>query len=320
MIQSISFFKSPDDILASYNSDFNSDEAGFKNTWDDWHILASSRPVFVPPTVKTNYVDIPGMNGSLDLSEALTKYPTYNNRSGTFKFRVMNDYVKDDKIIYESNDVGRWAQRYSEIMDYLHGKSLYAVLADDPMWFYHGRFTVDSWETSDTWSEITIGYDVNPFKWSISTSISEWLWNPFNFENGVIRDVVCKDLYVNNVDDFGNSIKIPPYTLDGNSMTQFFGAAPISPTVTFVPECPNHHKKLESVNGILQCPETGCGNIDAGLDIRFVNTYLGIDYIKHIKGGTTFIPDFVFYGQATPYELYFKGCGTVSLDFRVGRL
>ena len=41
------------------------------NTWDDWHILAESRPVFAPPEPKTNYIDVPGGNGSLDLSELL---------------------------------------------------------------------------------------------------------------------------------------------------------------------------------------------------------------------------------------------------------
>ena len=46
MIQSITFFKSPDDILKSHDKITKVD---CKNTWDDWHILAESRPVFAPP-------------------------------------------------------------------------------------------------------------------------------------------------------------------------------------------------------------------------------------------------------------------------------
>ena len=104
MIQSITFFKSPDDILKSHDKNTKVD---CKNTWDDWHILAESRPVFAPPEPKTNYIDVPGGNGSLDLSEALTRYPTYINRTGTFKFKVMNDYEVGNRIVLESNDRNR---------------------------------------------------------------------------------------------------------------------------------------------------------------------------------------------------------------------
>ena len=65
---------------------------GDKNTWDDWHLIPSSRPLFNPPTPKTKYQDIPGANGKLDLSEALTGYPVYDNRIGSFEFYVMNGY------------------------------------------------------------------------------------------------------------------------------------------------------------------------------------------------------------------------------------
>lgn len=321
MIQSITFFKTTDDILTNYFKDPARGKAECINTWDDWHILASSRPVFVPPQVKMNYIDVPGGNGSLDLSESLTRYPTYENRSGSFKFRVMNGYRKDSIAIYESNDTGRWAQRYSEIMEYIHGRHLYAVLADDPLWFYQGRFSVESWDSADTWSEITIGYNVNPYKWSIfSSADSDWLWDPFNFETGIIRSTACKDIQIDSPDSFGSVYKLPPRIPHDNSMQEFFGGAPISPTITFHSKCPVHDKFLENKNGIYQCPVQGCGKLDAGIDIRFINEYLNIDIIQHFTEGTTFAPDFLFYGKTEPYELYFKGCGTVSIDFRIGRL
>lgn len=312
MIQTITFYKSPNDILASY-SESNVD---CRNTWDDWHILASERPIFAPPETKTNYIDVPGGNGSLDLSEALTPYPTYNNRTGSFTFKVMNDYEKDGIIVNETYDKGRWAQRYSEIMEFLHGQCLYAVLADDPTWFYQGRFSVESLSPGDTWSEITINYNVNPFKWNVSSSTSEWLWDPFNFETGVIWDTICKDVYVNGE----STIKLPPYTNDQSSMKNFFSGVPIAPTVIFEPECPTHNKLLEIKNGLFQCPVLGCSELDKGIDIRFINTYLNIDITEHFKGGTTFMPDFLFYGQNESYEITLKGTGLVSIDFRVGRL
>ena len=57
-----------------------------KNTWDDWYLIPSSRPVFNPPSVKTQYIDIPGANGQIDLTESLTGYPVYKNREGSWNF------------------------------------------------------------------------------------------------------------------------------------------------------------------------------------------------------------------------------------------
>ena len=53
--------------------------------------------------------------------------------------------------------------------------------------------------------------------------------------------------------------------------------------------------------------------------VRFVNAYLEIDETVYLVDGKNTIPDFVFYGQNS-YTLMFKGVGTVSIEFRVGRL
>lgn len=243
---------------------------GDKNTWDDWKILPTERPVFAPPKPKTTYIDIPGGNGALDLSESLTGYPIYENRTGSFKFRVMNDYVK-------------WNERYTEIMEYLHGQSMNAVLADDPDYFYRGRFTVDSWESGDTWSLITIGYTVEPYKWSVLSSVDSWLWDPFNFYNGIILEETFSNIEVNSPDDWIT------YTFNSD----MFGRAPIIPTFNI--------------------------SDSSGLMVRFINTYLGIDETVYLVDGKNMIPDFVFYGR-NPYTIMFEGVGAVSVEFRVGRL
>lgn len=322
MIQSITFYETIDDILLDYYNDPSREAAECKNTWDDWHILASSRPVFTPPEVKTTYIDVPGGNGSLDLTESLARYPTYENRSGNFKFKVMNEYKKDDIYILESNNKGRWAERYSEMMDYLHGKALYAVLDDDPEWFYQGRFSVESWESADTWSEITIGYSVNPFKWRILSSTDDWLWDPFNFETGVIWDVLCTDINVDTETTLSLPTSLQSIDSTTYSMKDFFGNVPISPTITYTPKCPTHKVDFVYDEGskIWKCPNSSCGQVDKGMEIHFTNSYLNIDLTQTFKAGTTFVPDFIFYGQTEPYEIILTGNGTVSIDFRIGRL
>lgn len=133
---------------------------GNKNTWDDWHLVPLTRPVFNPPKQKTNTIDIPGADSALDFSEALTGYPVYSDRVGSFTFVVMNGY-KD------------WTDTYSDIMDYLHGNVLHAQLEDDPKYYYEGRFSIDSWESEPDRSKITISYIVKPYKFNIFTSIDD---------------------------------------------------------------------------------------------------------------------------------------------------
>lgn len=160
---------------------------GEKNTWDDWYIIPTSRPVIAPPDKNTNIVEIPGMNGVLDLSEALTGYPTYQNRTGSLEFIVANNQL-DISPADRTFGFKRWNVLYSEIMDYLHGKSMEMLLEDDKGYVYVGTYQVNEWKSEEIQSVITIDYDVYPFKKERYSSLEPWYWDPFDFETGIIRN------------------------------------------------------------------------------------------------------------------------------------
>lgn len=246
---------------------------GDKNTWDDWRLVPSSRPVFNPPAQKVKTLDIPGGDGVLDLSQALTGYPVYQNRTGSLEFIVMNDFKP-------------WHMAYSDIMDYLHGQTLRATLEDDPEYFYEGRFTVNAWKSQKDWSRIVIDYNVGPYKWAQINSIEEWPWDPFNFQNGVIRPTLFSNI----------TVTTEPKTLSFDAA--LFGRAPI---------CPNF---------IVQT--TG----EQGVHIRFINEKLGIDITKLLTEGNIQIPEFVFFGDlGAEISMWVdRGSASVSIDFRQGRL
>ena len=244
---------------------------GGKNTWDDWHIVPTSRPVIKPPTKKTNYLDIPGADGVLDLSESLTGYPVYNNREGSIEFLVMNDYQP-------------WEVLYSAILEHIHGQRMQMILEDDDQYFYEGVFEVEDWQSTVPRSIIVIKYNVGPYKWNINKTTDDWLWDPFSFEYGKIQPAVFRDISVDSDDWVLN--EFDKYMVE---------AAPV-------------------------CPDFIVSSDDGfGMDVWYVNEKLGIDKEVHLDDGTTSIPDFILYGQ-TSYKLYFKGHGTVSIDFRSGRL
>ena len=136
-----------------------------KHTWTDWHLIPSKRPQLAPPNVKTNFVDIPGAHGKLDLSEVLTGSPRYENRSGSMEFILMNKSINHDG---DPNDEKYWYERYSEIMNWLHGQNANMVLMDDPLWTWKGRFSVSGFESQNNYSTITISYDCYPYKLKFS--------------------------------------------------------------------------------------------------------------------------------------------------------
>jgi len=144
------------------------------NTWDTYHLVPSSRPVVNPPDAKTNYVDMPGIDGPLDMSTALTGTMLYKNREGSWEFVVANDYQSWDAI-------------YHNLKNQLHGKFFEVRLLDEPSYYYKGRLFVNEWKSEQNWSKVTLDYNLQPYKFELNSGNEPWLWDPFNFENGVIR-------------------------------------------------------------------------------------------------------------------------------------
>jgi len=140
------------------------------NTWRDWYLIPSSRPSVAHPTIVTKYVEIPGADGALDLTDYLTGKPVYGQRQGAFSF-------------YVDNDREHWESIRMKIVSALHGKRMKMRLMDDPNYYYNGRFTVGNYESGADHSGITISYQLEPYKYSLIEEGSiPLLWDPFNFE------------------------------------------------------------------------------------------------------------------------------------------
>lgn len=128
------------------------------NTWRDWHMVPTSRPVVNPPKPRTNFLTVPGRDGSIDYSEVMGGI-SFENRTGTWEFAVYHD-------INESLNIS-WAQLYSEIMTNLHGRELQVFLEDEPRYFYTGRISVKSWKSDKYYSTVTLEYDLDPYKFTV---------------------------------------------------------------------------------------------------------------------------------------------------------
>ena len=218
------------------------------NTWDQFHIVPTSRPFVAAPELKSNEVDVPGSDGSIDLTEAPQGRSTYQNRTGSWEFIIMNDFCQPISTHME------WYTAYSNIMDYLHGRRFRVVLEDDAAYFYEGRLTVSDYVSENNYSKITIDYNLAPFKWSIMKTGDDWLWDPFNFDTGIVPS----DAY-GNQEDFAefNRIILPCWNSDEDGIyttrhwkeihidPDDLGVAPVTPTIQI------RHRYIEADPGMI---------------------------------------------------------------------
>lgn len=107
-----------------------------------------------PPEPKTYTVDIPGGNGVIDLTEALTGDVAYKNRKQEFTFAVI--------------DVKNFEKVKTEVSNFLHGRAFDYTMTMDPGYTYHGRFSVDSYSheayANGLLGRFKITVDANPYK------------------------------------------------------------------------------------------------------------------------------------------------------------
>ncbi len=123
------------------------------NTYTNWYMVPSSRPVIQPPKPKKTMIDIPGSNNRIDLTETLAGDVTYSNRTGSLEFIVLNDKPMT------------WYEVYNDVMNTLHGRRVQIRLEEEPDWYYEGRVEVNNWASNEDYSRITIDYDLEPFKY-----------------------------------------------------------------------------------------------------------------------------------------------------------
>ena len=153
-----------------------------KHSFKDWNLILTHIKISEPePQLYT--IDIPGMDGVLDLSEALAGEITYNTRKITLEF-------------YSRNKLSSWLNLQSDIWNFMQGKTVQIILDSDKGFYYEGRASIDSTKNGFSGADFVINATVNPYKYEIESGLVPWVWDTFNFETGIIREY--NGLVVNN--------------------------------------------------------------------------------------------------------------------------
>jgi hypothetical protein len=111
------------------------------------------------PTPQTNYVQIIGRDGSVDLSEAIGLH--YDSRVWDLDFKCFDPTVN-------------WHTLTSQVMNAIHGKRLNFEFDDDPNYFWTGRVSVSSFVSNHGTGTLKINITSDPFKYAkLSTIVTK---------------------------------------------------------------------------------------------------------------------------------------------------
>lgn len=128
-----------------------------RNSWTDWRLIPSSRPVIAQASYVEKYIDVPGRDGQYDLTDwLLGNRPSYTNRQGNLEFYVDNN---KSEIPYKT-----WEALRTDIANFLNGTLIKMVLADDPEFYYQGRCRLSDWKSEANRSRVVIEYRLEPYK------------------------------------------------------------------------------------------------------------------------------------------------------------
>lgn len=150
------------------------------------HLGLLQQSVSVPPAEpKTYYVDVPGADGSVDLTEVLGVGVKYADRELVWTF-----------ALYPGAD---WYATQAAVSNALNGLACHIVLDDDPSWYYDGRLSVTDHTSDRLLRQITVKAICRPYKRAIT-------------ETTVSRDDLTTS-YKNLTCAFGAMELVPEFTL-----------------------------------------------------------------------------------------------------------
>lgn len=103
-----------------------------------------------PAEPKLNLIDIPGADGSKDISEQPAGRVVYNNRKLTWTF-----------ALYPG---AKWHDKHRQVSNALNGKRCRITLDDDPDYYYTGRLVVKKYNADKMLRQITIEATCAPYR------------------------------------------------------------------------------------------------------------------------------------------------------------
>ena len=121
---------------------------GTIHSFDDLHLVLSTMKI-PPAKPKTSFIDLPGADGSVDLTEAFGRVK-YSNREASFTFTVLpnQDFEQIKRFV-----CGK-----------INGSKMKILVEKDPDYFWNGRCYVDEYNSDAALNQIVVAAILDPYK------------------------------------------------------------------------------------------------------------------------------------------------------------
>lgn len=147
---------------------------GNYHSGQDWGLIWIDTEI-PEATPKTYEIEVPGRDGTIDLTEVLIPDVKFQNRILKFTFALID------------KSQSKWQSVYSEVANCINGKKLRVVLDTDKAYYWNGRCVVSSTKEDAVHSLITVTVNAEPYKYDMATNREgAWVWDTFSFVDGVI--------------------------------------------------------------------------------------------------------------------------------------
>lgn len=144
------------------------------HTLNDWGFALGNNNYISDPEMETFYIDVPYRDGLIDASTAMTGRPVYKKRQLSFSLGGERPRLSWDAVI-------------SRLRNNIHGRICQLTLDNDPNYYWRGRVFLQDFDRFRRLGTFTLNVpDAEPYKYNKLSSTDPWLWDPFDFETGII--------------------------------------------------------------------------------------------------------------------------------------
>lgn len=120
------------------------------NSITEWGLILLDDLVISAPNVKKEHVDLPGINGILDYSEALTGYPLFEMRTITF-------------TLWKRMDEAERARIRTDLLGRFGGRIVQLITPDLPEFYWRGRLSMGDYGGFNS-GHIPLSFEVYPYR------------------------------------------------------------------------------------------------------------------------------------------------------------
>lgn len=144
------------------------------HTLDTWNLALGNNNYIGDPEMETTYIKVPGRNGLIDATEAVSGRRVFRKRQLAFELGGKHDRLDWDGVI-------------SAFRNNIEGRVCRLTLDNDRSHYWRGRVYIQDFDRFRNLGTFTLAVPMaDPYKYSNTSSAEPWLWDPFNFETDII--------------------------------------------------------------------------------------------------------------------------------------